>query len=256
MELVSIGKFAKMVGVTTTTLRRMHQSGDFIPYHITKGGTRYYSMEQLKEFSNAPETEKLVVGYCRVSTPAQKNDLQMQVENVKSYMYAKGYKFEIITDVGSGINYKKKGLRQLVNKINNHEVSQNRVIQFLHKKLTNIRNNYLHQTTAEIVKTKPSRIVMEDLNVKGIMKNKHLSKAIAQQKIYEFKRQIKYKAEMYGIEVVEADRYYASSKTCSYCGHIKKDLKLSDRIYICPNCGAKLNRDLNAAINLANYKTA
>ncbi len=87
-------------------------------------------------------------------------------------------------------------------------------------------------------------------------KNKHLSKAIAQQKIYEFKRQIKYKAEMYGIEVVEADRYYASSKTCSYCGHIKKDLKLSDRIYICPNCGAKLNRDLNAAINLANYKTA
>lgn len=123
MELVSIGKFAKMVGVTTTTLRRMHQSGDFIPHHVTKGGTRYYSMEQLKEFSNAPETEKLVVGYCRVSTPAQKDDLQTQVENVKAYMYAKGYKFEIITDVGSGINYKKKGLRKLVNKINNHEVS-------------------------------------------------------------------------------------------------------------------------------------
>lgn len=123
MELVSIGKFAKMVGVTTTTLRRMHQSGDFIPHHVTKGGTRYYSMEQLKECSNAPETERLVVGYCRVSTPAQKDDLQKQVENVKSYMYAKGYKFEIITDVGSGIDYKKKGLRQLVNKINNHEVS-------------------------------------------------------------------------------------------------------------------------------------
>ena len=107
----------------TIAIRRMHQSGDFIPHHVTKGGTRYYSMEQLKEFSNAPETEKLVVGYCRVSTPAQKDDLQTQVENVKSYMYAKGYKFEIITDVGSGINYKKKGLRQLVNKINNHEVS-------------------------------------------------------------------------------------------------------------------------------------
>lgn len=123
MELVSIGKFAKMVGVTTTTLRRMHQSGEFIPYHVTKGGTRYYSLEQLKDFSNAPATEKLVVGYCRVSTPAQKDDLQTQVENVKSYMYAKGYKFEIITDVGSGINYKKKGLKELVNKINNHEVS-------------------------------------------------------------------------------------------------------------------------------------
>lgn len=123
MELVSIGKFAKMVGVTTTTLRRMHQSGDFIPYHITKGGTRYYSMEQLKEFSNAPERKKLVIGYCRVSTPAQKDDLMTQVANIKAYMYAKGYQFEIITDVGSGINYKKKGLRELVNKVNNHEVS-------------------------------------------------------------------------------------------------------------------------------------
>ena len=123
MELISIGKFAKMVGVTTTTLRRMHQRGDFIPYHITKSGTRYYSMEQLKEFSGPLVSEKIVIGYCRVSTPAQKDDLKIQVENVKSYMYAKGYKFEIITDIGSGINYKKKGLLQLINKINNHEVS-------------------------------------------------------------------------------------------------------------------------------------
>lgn len=123
MEPVSIGKFAKMVGVTTTTLRRLHKSGNFTPYYVSKGGTRYYSMEQLKDFSDTPTTEKLVVGYCRVSTPAQKNDLQMQVENMKSYMYAKGYKFEIITDIGSGINYKKKGLKDLINKINNREVS-------------------------------------------------------------------------------------------------------------------------------------
>ena len=123
MELISIGKFAKMVGVTPTTLRRMHQRGDFIPYHVTKSGTRYYSMEQLKEFSGPLVSEKIVIGYCRVSTPAQKDDLKIQVENVKSYMYAKGYKFEIITDIGSGINYKKKGLLQLINKINNHEVS-------------------------------------------------------------------------------------------------------------------------------------
>lgn len=133
---------------------------------------------------------------------------------------------------------------------------QNRKIQLLHKKLTDIRNNHLHQATAEIVKTKPSQIVMEDLNVKGMMKNKHLAEAIAKQKFYEFKRQIQYKAEMYGIKVVEVDRFYASSKTCSHCGHIKKDLKLSDRTYVCPVCGAKLDRDLNAAINLANYKTA
>ena len=133
---------------------------------------------------------------------------------------------------------------------------QNKAIRLLHKKLTDIRNNHLHQITDEIVKTKPSQIVMEDLNVKGMMKNKHLSKAIAKQKFYEFKRQMKYKAEMYGIKVVEADRFYASSKPCSHCGHIKKDLKLSDRTYVCPVCGAKLDRDLNAAINLANYKTA
>ena len=101
MELLSIGKFAKMVGVTPTTLRRMHKRGDLIPYHITKGGSRYYSYDQLKEFSNAPKKEKLVVGYCRVSTAAQKNGLQTQIENVKSYMYARGYKFEIISDIGT-----------------------------------------------------------------------------------------------------------------------------------------------------------
>lgn len=133
---------------------------------------------------------------------------------------------------------------------------QNKKIQLIHKRLTDIRNNHLHQTTSEIVKTKPSQIVMEDLNVKGMMKNKHLSEAVAKQKFYEFKRQIQYKAEMYGIKVIEAERFYASSKTCSHCGNVKKDLKLSDRMYICPVCGAKLDRDLNAAINLANYKTA
>ena len=133
---------------------------------------------------------------------------------------------------------------------------QNKIIQLLHKKLTDIRTNYLHQTTAEIVKAKPSQIVMEDLNVKGMMKNKHLAEAVAKQKFYEFKRQIQYKAELYGIKVVEAGRFYASSKTCSQCGHIKKDLKLSDRTYTCPVCGIKLDRDLNAAINLANCKTA
>lgn len=133
---------------------------------------------------------------------------------------------------------------------------QNKTIRLLHKKLTDIRINYLHQTTTEIVKTKPSKIVMEDLNVKGMMKNKHLAEAVAKQRFYEFKRQIQYKAEMYGIKVVEVDRFYASSKTCSHCGHIKKDLNLSDRTYVCSVCGVKLDRDLNAAINLANYKTA
>jgi len=93
---------------------------------------------------------------------------------------------------------------------------------------------------------------MEHLNVKGMMKNKHLAKAVAEQKLYEFKRQIQYKCQKYGIEFVEADRWFPSSKTCSSCGQIKTDLKLKDRLYIC-SCGLKLDRDLNASINLANY---
>ena len=132
---------------------------------------------------------------------------------------------------------------------------QNALIRLTHKKLTDIRNNYLHQVTTEIVKTKPFRIVMENLNVRGMMKNRHLSRAISEQKFYEFKRQIKYKCEFYGIKFVEVGRFYASSKTCSHCGHVKTDLKLSDRIYICAECGLRIDRDLNAAKNLANYKT-
>lgn len=128
------------------------------------------------------------------------------------------------------------------------------VIQDLYRKLTNIRNNYIHQVTTEIVKTKPFRIVLEDLNIKGLMKNKHTAKSIADAKWYEFRRQILYKAELYGIEVILADRFYPSSKTCSCCGNYKKDLKLKDRIYVCNECGLKIDRDINAAINLANYQ--
>lgn len=133
---------------------------------------------------------------------------------------------------------------------------QKHVIQLLNRTLTNIRDNYLHQTTTEIVKTKPSRIVMETLNVKGIMKNKHLAKAIAEQKFYEFKRQMMYKCQKYGIELVEVPTFYPSSKTCSCCGNIKRDLKLSDRIYRCDKCGLVIDRDFNASINLANYQSS
>lgn len=124
MELISIGKFAKMMGVTVTTLRRMHESGELVPAHISRGGTRYYSVNQIKCFENTENNSKTVIGYCRVSTPSQKNDLETQISNVKAYMYAKGYNFEIISDVGSGINYKKKGLQELIKKINNQEVSR------------------------------------------------------------------------------------------------------------------------------------
>lgn len=126
MELLSIGKFAKTVGVTTATLRRMHQTGELIPKHISMGGTRYYSTDQLNAFihNNGNKNDKKIVGYCRVSTSSQKNDLQTQVDNVKSYMIAKGYQFEIIEDIGSGINYNKPGLQKLIDMINNQEISK------------------------------------------------------------------------------------------------------------------------------------
>ena len=130
---------------------------------------------------------------------------------------------------------------------------QKSIIQRLYRRLLNIRTNYLHQTTTEIVKTKPSRIVLEDLNVSGMMKNRHLSNSLMCQKLFEFRRQIEYKAELYGIEVVIADRWYPSSKTCHKCGHVKKDLKLSDRTYRCDCCGNVIDRDINASINIANY---
>ena len=124
----------------------------------------------------------------------------------------------------------------------------------VNRRLANIRDNHLHQATKAIIKQKPSKIVVEDLNIKGMMKNKHLSKAIANQKFFEFTRQLKYKALFYlGIEVTTADRWFPSSKLCSSCGEIKKDLKLKDRTYKCNGCGMVLDRDFNAAINLSNY---
>lgn len=120
-------------------------------------------------------------------------------------------------------------------------------------KLTNIRHNYLHQTTSSIVKREPSFICIEDLNVSGMMKNRHLSKAVQQQCFYEFRRQIEYKAAWNNIKIVIADRFYPSSKLCSCCGIIKKDLKLSDRIYKCECCGNVIDRDYQAALNLKRY---
>lgn len=126
-------------------------------------------------------------------------------------------------------------------------------IKLIYRRLSNIRNNHLHQATIKIVKTKPSRIVMEALDIKEMMKNKHLSKSISEQKLYELKRQMKYKCKLYGIEFIEADKWYPSSKICSGCGHIKQKLSLSERSYICESCGCVIDRDFNASINLSRY---
>ena len=127
-------------------------------------------------------------------------------------------------------------------------------VQKLHHKMDNIRTDYINKTIAEIVKTKPSYITIEDLNVKGMMKNRCLSKAVASQKFYEFRARLKAKCDENGIELRIVDRFYPSSKTCHHCGSVKKNLKLSDRIYRC-ECGYVADRDLNAALNLKDAKT-
>ena len=126
-------------------------------------------------------------------------------------------------------------------------------IQKLHQRLVNIRTDYINKTISSIVKQKPSYITIEDLNIKGMMKNKHLSKAVASQKFFEFRTKLTTKCKQNNIELRVVDRFYPSSKTCSNCGEIKKDLKLSDRVYKC-SCGLTIDRDLNASINLKNAK--
>lgn len=127
-------------------------------------------------------------------------------------------------------------------------------VQKLHHRIDNIRTDYINKTIAGIVKTKPSHITLEDLNVKGMMKNRHLSKAIAAQKFYEFRNKLKTKCADYGMELRIADRWYPSSKRCHCCGSVKNDLKLSDRTYRC-DCGYVKDRDLNASLNLRDAET-
>ena len=129
-------------------------------------------------------------------------------------------------------------------------------IKKLHNRIWNIKRDYMNKVTTEIVKNKPSKIVMETLNIKGMIKNRCLSDAIQNQSLYEFKRQIEYKCMFNNIEFISADRWFPSSKICSECGSVKKDLKLSNRTYICGECGCIIDRDLNASINLCKYGMA
>lgn len=128
---------------------------------------------------------------------------------------------------------------------------QKRIVASIHKKLKDLRTDYVHKVTRDIIDTLPKAIVMEDLKVANMMKNHTLAKAVSEQMWSEFRRQIEYKARMKGIEVVFADLFFPSSKTCSNCGNINRDLQLKDRIYVCPVCGHVIDRDLNASLNLA-----
>ena len=147
MKYYSIGQFAKAIGKTTKTLRNWDKNGKLKPVRVEDTGYRYYSQEQLNHFLGLKlekQINKKIIGYCRVSSHKQKDDLERQIENVKTYMYAKGYQFEIITDIGSGINYNKKGLNQLIDMVTNSEVEKivvlykDRLIRFGYELIENL----------------------------------------------------------------------------------------------------------------------
>ena len=152
---------------------------------------------------------------------------------------------------------RKVSRKYLINKCNKHNKTKNiikleRQIKLIHRSLRNIRINHIRKFVSELVKTQPEFIAVEDLNIKGMMKNKHLAKDIANCSFYTIREHLIRKAKERHIAVRLVNRFYPSSKTCSYCGHYKKDLKLTQRVYRCDNCQEKIDRDLNAAINLAN----
>ena len=173
MTMYSIGEFGKQIGVTPQTLRNWDKRGELKPAHVSQGGTREYSEEQRNQFlgiAGRKKPKRITIGYCRVSSNKQKDDLERQIENVKTYMIARGYQFDIIQDIGSGINYNKKGLSQLIDKITNGEIDKvvilykDRFIRFGYELIEKLCNKY--GTEIEIIdnteKTEEQELV-EDL---------------------------------------------------------------------------------------------
>lgn len=174
MNYYSIGEFANKLNITTQTLRNWDKEGKLKPHHVSDGKHRYYSEEQLRQILRVPfKKEKKVIGYCRVNSNKQKNDLERQIENVKTYMIAKGYQFEIIQEIGSGINYNNKGLNQLLDMITNGEVEKvvilykDRLVRFGFELIENLCNKY--GTTIEIIdnteKTEEQELVEDMIQI-------------------------------------------------------------------------------------------
>lgn len=176
MKFYSIGQFSKLIGKTNQTLRNWDKDGTLKPHHVSVSGYRYYSQEQLNHFlglKQEVQLNKKTIGYCRVSSHKQKDDLERQIDNVKTYMYAKGYSFEIISDIGSGINYNKKGLNQLIDMVTNSEVDKivvlykDRLARFGFELIENICNKY--GTTIEIIdnteKTEEQELVEDMIQI-------------------------------------------------------------------------------------------
>ena len=230
-----------------------------------------------KKYSNPRVSYDGKYWYVAVGVEMEKPELELTGESlgidvgIKDLAVCSNGKVYKNINKSKGMRKKEKKLRRLQRQVSrkyemnksggkfvktSNIVKLEKQIKLLHREISNTRNNYLHQTTSEIVKTKPSRVVMETLNIRGMMSNRHLAKAIGKQGLYEFRRQLKYKCEFNGIEFVEVDTWYPSSKTCSECGHVKTRLSLSERTYICEECGCVIDRDYNASLNLSRYGLA
>jgi len=206
-----------------------------------RAGRWYVAVQVEMEMPEPPVKPVVIVGVdLGIKTLATCSDSEV-FENPK----ALGKNLKRLKKLGRLVSRKEKGSR-------NRKKAADRLAKF-HKKVSDIRKDTLHKITTQLTKTK-SVVVIEDLNVSGMMKNRCLSRAISDVGFHELRRQLEYKGGWYGCQVVVADRFFPSSKTCCECGMVKTDLSLSDRVYVCP-CGNEIDRDLNAAINLERYST-
>lgn len=239
---------------TSERLPKLAKDKHYLNPHIVFDGKYYYITFSIEFEAELNETTPEVIG------------VDLGVKDFAVCSNGVVYKNINKTHTMKKLNKRLKHLQRqlsrkyLMNKIGNKFVKTKNIIKLEHeikliyRRVKDIRENYIHQITSCLVKTKPCKIVIEDLNIKGMMKNRHLSKAISQQNFHKFSHILKYKCDWNSITLVKADRFYPSSKKCSCCGTVKDNLMLRDRIYKCNVCGLIIDRDFNASRNLANYK--
>ena len=239
---------------TSERLPKLAKDKHYLNPHIVFDGKYYYITFSIEVEVELKETTSEVIGV----------DLGVKDFAVCSngVVYKNINKTRAMKKLNKRLKHLQRQLsrKYLMNKIGNKFVKTKNIIKLEHeikliyRRIKDIRENYIHQITSCLVKTKPCKIVIEDLSVKGMMKNRHLSKAISQQNFHKFSHILKYKCDWNSITLVKADRFYPSSKKCSCCGTVKDNLMLRDRIYKCDVCGLIIDRDFNASRNLANYK--
>lgn len=239
---------------TSERLPKLAKDKHYLNPHIVFDGKYYYITFSIEVEVELKETTSEVIG------------VDLGVKDFAVCSNGVVYKNINKTHTMKKLNKRLKHLQRqlsrkyLMNKIGNKFVKTKNIIKLEHeikliyRRIKDIRENYIHQITSCLVKTKPCKIVIEDLSIKGMMKNRHLSKAISQQNFHKFSHILKYKCDWNSITLVKADRFYPSSKKCSCCGTVKDNLMLRDRIYKCDVCGLIIDRDFNASRNLANYK--